>query len=384
MDDASQAPNPSNNDADSEKVSVKWIGAEVMAMLDELAELKTIRGMMSGNGFKPQVWPKVVPKVQNANPDVDQKKTKTQCMNKLNYLKKIFVHYVFVRKFSGTGWNDKDHHATNTEEYIEGFLTTHGKEYARCFTTPCPYWTQLDSLFDGLNNRATGENVTHLGTASKKSRKRKSASVAPPTASSSRNPLQPIPSATTNQIPVDPALIEDDDITLIDPDAGAAGAQPFDNDVVGAGRFDDELGLLPPTPKGKRRERADTDDEDENSAVATERPKSKRQRSESGGAARRNAEAGTQISRALDNFATVMAQPLVTSEDLSHVKEIVSILKDKTLLPDDPRGKLYRTVSKVLTQDAAQAHLFILEDDRTRRIALLEGILEDAGLMPEN
>jgi hypothetical protein len=138
-----------------------------------------------------------------------------------------------------------------------------------------------------------------------------------------------------------------------------------------------------PTPshKGpKKRERAPTDD-DTSDAENMGRKPLKHQRSDSGGIARRNAEAGTQISRALDNLSSVMAQPLVTSEDLSYVNEVVNILKDPTLLPADPRGKLYRTVSAALSRDAALARVFILEEDRTRRIGILEGILEDAGLL---
>ncbi|KAJ7202714.1 hypothetical protein C8J57DRAFT_1735608 [Mycena rebaudengoi] len=332
------------------KATVKWIPAEITAMLDELATLKA--KYMSGNGFKPQVWAKVVPKVIAANPDKATQKDKAQCMSKLSYLKKIFVIYVFVRKYSGTGWNDEDKHATNTKDYIEEFTKTHGKDYARCFTTPCPYWTQLDALYDGMVNKATGENVVHLPAKKRRSRKSKDTGTdttpsAPP--STSRIPLQPIASTSSDNRAGD-ASIGDNDDTVVNPDLGAGPEAAFGDGGVGAGAFDDELGL----------------------------------RSESGGKARRNAEAGTQISRALDNFATVMAQPLVTTEDLSHVNEIVEILKDKTLLPDDPRGRLYRAVAKVLSHDAAQARLFILEDDRTRRIGMLEGILEEAGLLVQD
>jgi hypothetical protein len=107
----------------------------------------------------------------------------------------------------------------------------------------------------------------------------------------------------------------------------------------------------------------------------------KRRHSESGGVTRRNAEAGMRISRALENLSAVIAQPILTSEDLSHVNEVVEILKDASLLPDDPRGRLYRAVSTALSRDAALARVFILEQDRTRRIGILEGILEDAGLL---
>ncbi|KAJ7484945.1 hypothetical protein B0H11DRAFT_1980233 [Mycena galericulata] len=363
---------PSGNKNDP-KSTVKWINAETSAMLNELAEHKATH--MSGNGFKPQVWAKVVPKVIEANPDKSQQKDKSQCMNKLAYLKKIFTLYVFVCKYSGSGWDDEQKHATNTSDYIEEFTKTNGKDYGRCFTTPCPYWTELDALFDNMTNQATGDNVLHLHTKTRRNRKPKDTTTPSASTSTSRVPLQSLANVSNTPGSADPSDLDDADVTLVDADVGAAPAA--------AGAFDDELGSVPESPVSKKRQRADTDDENDDGASGG-RQKVKRSRSESGGKARRNAEAGTQISRALENFATVMAQPLVTSEDLSHVNEIVTILKDKTLLPDDPRGKLFRTVSKVLSQDPAQARLFILEDDRTRRIGMLEGILEDAGLLPES
>ncbi|KAJ7715345.1 hypothetical protein B0H16DRAFT_1477500 [Mycena metata] len=374
------APNTVDGTHDDHKPTVKWIHPEVNAMLDELAANKDTH--MSGNGFKPAVWGKVVPKVVDANPDPAMKKNKTQCMGKLNYLKSTFTLYIFVRKYSGTGWDEDEHHATNTKEYIEDFTKTHGKEYARCFTTPCPYWTKLNTLFDGMINKATGKNVVHLPTKRRRSRKVKdttttpaaSSSTSATAASTSRTPLQPIASSSNNISTGDMSL--DDDITLIDPELGAAAVGDGGG---GAGAFDDELEVVPPSPKAKKRVRADTDDENDDAATEG-RGKSKRP-CKSGGKARRNAEAGSQILRALENFATVMAQPLVTTEDLSHVNEIVNILKDKSLLPDDPRGKFYRIVSKVLSHDPALARLFILEEDRTRRIGMLEGILEDAGVV---
>ncbi|KAJ7703923.1 hypothetical protein B0H17DRAFT_1193855 [Mycena rosella] len=379
---ADAPPDPPSNNSNDPKATVKWIPAEIIAMLDELAVLKATH--MSGNGFKPQAWAKVVPKVINANPDTTQQKDKTQCMNKLAYLKKVFVLYVFVRKYSGTGWDDEEKHATNTKEYIEELTKTRGKDYMCCFTTPCPYWMQLDTFFEGMNSRATGENIIHLPT--KKTRicknKNKNAATAPSASTStSHTPLQPLASSSNTNGPAD-SFLGDDDHTLVDPDIGAAPAAVLGLGGAATGPFDDELGSVSPSPKSKKRQRANTDDENNNGAN-NECRKPKRQRSESGGTARRNAEAGTQISCALDNFATVMAQPLVTSEDLSPIKEIIEILRDKTLLPEDPRRKLYRAVSKVLSHNAAQARLFILEDDRTRHMGILEGILEDAGLLPD-
>ncbi|KAJ7026447.1 hypothetical protein C8F04DRAFT_1190509 [Mycena alexandri] len=360
------------------KGSVKWLPAEIEALLDALEELKATN--MSGNGFKPQVWAKVVPKVAAVNPDPTTQKDKTQCMGKLSYLKKISVLYIFVRRFTGTGWNDEDKHATNTKDYIEEFTKTPLDPWQGIyplFHHSLPILDEARCPLRWYGQQATGDNVVHLPTKQRRSRKRPDAATTPSTSlSTSRVPFQPIASGSNNG--AGDTSISDDDITLVNPAPMAA----FGDAGVGARAFDDELGPVPPSPKTKKRQRADTNDENDDGAN-DERRKPKRQRSESGGKVRGNAEAGSQISRALENFATVMAQPLVTTEDLSHVTEVVEILKDKTLLPDDLRGRFYRIVSKTLSHDAALARLFILEDDRTRRIGILEGILEDAGVLPQ-
>ncbi|KAJ7686099.1 hypothetical protein B0H17DRAFT_1137132 [Mycena rosella] len=292
--------------------STKWVDAEVRAMLLELNTKKATQ--MSGNGFKPQVWVTVINKVNEANPNTTQKKDKGKCMNKLSYLKKIFDLYLFVQKFSGEGWDDGAKQATNTDEGVANSV------------------------------KATGDNVLHLAKPKKK-RSKKSTTAAPSSSSNNtiRPPLEPLANNSTN-VPIE-------------------GQEP--ETTAGDGAFEGELNVI---VASKKRERAPTDNESENDGII--KPLAKRQCSELGGSARRNAEVGTQISCALDKLSTIMVQPLVTSEDLSHVSEVVEILKDKILLPDDPRGKLYRT-----------AWLFILEEDRTRRIGLLEGILEDAGLL---
>ncbi|KAJ7080904.1 hypothetical protein B0H15DRAFT_803831 [Mycena belliarum] len=336
--------------ADAGPTSAKWTDTEVRAMLTELEAKKHTH--MSGNGFKPQVWATVVIKVNEASPEGTQKKDKGKCMNKLSYLKKIFDLYLYVQKTSGEGWDDEKKQATNTEEGITNFVKTYGDQYARCYKSSCPYYMELDTLYRGLINKATGDNVLHL----QKRKKKRQAAPSSHSSNTLRAPLEPLILANNpTNVPID---IQDSSAPTED------------------GTYNDETDV---TVASKKRERAPTDDESENDSIT--RPSIKRQRSESGGSARRNAEAGTQISRALDKLSTAMAQPLVTSDDLSHVTKIVEILKDKTLLPDDPRGRLYRTVSTALSRDAALAQLFILEEDRTRRIGLLEGILDDAGLL---
>ncbi|KAJ7429654.1 hypothetical protein FB451DRAFT_1327687 [Mycena latifolia] len=366
------APDTPNNDPSSSKTTATWLTEEIKAMLRELTEKKDTQ--MSGNGFKPQVWASVITKVREANPDANPPKDKQKCMNKLSYLKKVFDLYLFVQKFSGTGWDDDAKHATNTEGYVADFVKTYGDQYARCFKSACPYWTELDMLYSGLINKATGENVEHLGKL-KKTRRRKSAQTSAPDATPRAGP-------STGS----PARAPLGSISANTPNTANSSAQsetaPQPGSTAHENEFEDELDLLSITRKPKKRERAETDDESSDN-VDENKDKSapKRQRTNSGGIARRNAEAGTQISRALDNLSAVMAQPLITSEDLSHINEVVEILKDTTLLPEDPRGKLYRAVSTALSGDPALARLFIQETDRIRRIGLLEGILEDKGLL---
>ncbi|KAJ7501624.1 hypothetical protein B0H11DRAFT_1992452 [Mycena galericulata] len=366
-----------NSRASTSKTPSMWLDGEVKAMLSTLSEMKETH--MSGNGFKPPSLGSSRNQGQRSQPRSQPEKGQAKMHEQVKLrmprkLKKIYDLYVFVQKFSGSGWDDEAKHATNTEDYIQDFVKTYGDEYSRCFKSPCPYWIDLDSLYHNNINKATGANVEHLGKRKRTTRKKNSntsvsnATAATPNASSSTH---------TPRTPLDP----------ISTNLSTNGATPTQTGAAAdESTFDDELDVDLPESivnKGpKKRERAQTDDdasENENNGKTA----LKQQRSDSGGIARRNAEAGTQISRALDNLSTVMAQPLVTSEDLSHVNEVVEILKDKTLLPDDPRGRLYRAVSTALSRDSALARVFILEEDRTRRIGILEGILEDANLLDQ-
>ncbi|KAJ7731926.1 hypothetical protein DFH07DRAFT_968592 [Mycena maculata] len=251
-------------------------------------------------------------------------------------MKDIFDKYLFVEKFSGTGWDAEDKHATNTEEYIKDFQATHGKKYERCFKTPCPYYSKLNTLFDGMKNRATGEHIVHLGPrkqSGKQSRSRDD--------SNKENPLQQDTSAATPPLtdtnPRTP-MVNLTVMTNEEAEAGSGIGEPYD----------DELSLSPKRASLKCK-RAESD----NKTKISPKESRKRQKSDSSSVARRNAEAGTQLSR--------------------------SILKDKTLLPPDPKGKLFRCVSSALGREPALAHIFILEEDRDRCKGILEGILEEAG-----
>ncbi|KAJ7501196.1 hypothetical protein B0H11DRAFT_2375398 [Mycena galericulata] len=185
-----------NSCANASKTPIIWLDGEVKAMQTTLSEKKETH--MSGNGYKPQVWASVVTKVNEANPEVNPKKDKQKCMNKLIYpeapqLRKIFGLYLFVQKFSGSEWDDE----------AKDFVKTYGDdEYSHCFKSPCPYRIDLDSLYHGNINKATGDNVEHLEKRKRTVRKENSniivsnATAPNPNASSTthtpRTPLDPI------------------------------------------------------------------------------------------------------------------------------------------------------------------------------------------------
>ncbi|KAJ7885685.1 hypothetical protein B0H14DRAFT_3431637 [Mycena olivaceomarginata] len=97
-----------------------WIEEETIALIDSLIGKKSTH--QSGNGWKPSVWAGVVALVAAANPDASPKKDQTKCNSKINYLKETFEMYLFVKKYSGIGWDNEDHHATATDEVIKPFL----------------------------------------------------------------------------------------------------------------------------------------------------------------------------------------------------------------------------------------------------------------------
>ncbi|KAJ7821006.1 hypothetical protein B0H14DRAFT_3471855 [Mycena olivaceomarginata] len=347
------------------------------------------RSLTSGNGWKPSVWAGVIALVAAANPDASPKKDQTKCISKINYacspstppaLKEKFEAYLFVKKYSGIGWDDEDHHATATEEVIKTFLEAHGTKYAKCFKTPCPYYIKLDELYDGMVNKATGEHVVHLGNPKKKHKTKKTSDPSTSlTLTATPNPATAAPNSTTATTTTAAAAGNDDankenEIMEIDGGEDSAGAGG-----KGKGRFDDELTLSPRTKASRKRARAISEDNDDDGARSHKREKS--DSSSRSGTARRNTEAGTQIARSVDALSDVLAKPVITTEDMSHVDKVVEILKDHTLLPPDPRGQYFRVVSRELAASPALSRILIVEKDHTRRKALLEGILEDAGII---
>ncbi|KAJ7826171.1 hypothetical protein B0H14DRAFT_1248191 [Mycena olivaceomarginata] len=229
-----------------------WIDPEVLAMLNKLIELKLTE--MSGNGWKPTVWTPVVAAVDAANPTANPKKDKTKVKSKLDYLKGAFEDYLFVKKFSGTGWDDEKKCATNTEDYIEEFVATHGQQYAKCFERSCPFYDELNNLYDGLKNKATGEHVVTFG---KRSTSRKKRAKGSQDSAEKENPDPPTTSQTTPRT-------ESSNRTPMT----AVNAAP-QNDGEGSARggepYDDELSWSPAksSPPTRRRTRTDSDAEDE-------------------------------------------------------------------------------------------------------------------------
>ncbi|KAJ7753039.1 hypothetical protein B0H14DRAFT_2980066, partial [Mycena olivaceomarginata] len=262
----------------------------------------------------------------------------------ISQLKEKFEAYLFVKKYSGIGWDDEDHHATATEEVIKTFLEAHGTKYAKCFKTPCPYYIKLDELYDGMVTKQTGEHVVHLGKPKKKRKTKKTSD--PSTASTSTatpNPATPAPNNTATTATAAAAGNDDtnkeNEVMEIDGGEDSAGAGGKGN-----GRFDDELIPSPRTMASRKRARAVTRKSDSSSRSGT---------------ARRNAEAGTQIARSVDALSDVLAKPVVTTEDMTHVDKVIEILKDKTLLPPDPRGRYFRLVSRELAASPALSRVLI-------------------------
>ncbi|KAJ7805671.1 hypothetical protein B0H14DRAFT_3153309 [Mycena olivaceomarginata] len=110
--------------ADGDDGKAIWLDPEVIALLDGLIDKKSRH--QSGNGWKSTVWPGIVALVQAANPAADPKKDQVKCVSKINYLQKCLGQYLFVKKYSGVGWDDEQNHATATAEFIETFIKWDG------------------------------------------------------------------------------------------------------------------------------------------------------------------------------------------------------------------------------------------------------------------
>ncbi|KAJ7214888.1 hypothetical protein GGX14DRAFT_609652 [Mycena pura] len=343
-----------------------WTDCEVRAMLSTLSDNKA--SCQSGNGWKSTVWPAVVKAIHAANPTVGPK-TVQQAKDKLKYHKDIYEDYVFVRKFSGHGWDDTENHATATEQHIADFILEYGKQYNRCFKKPCPFYDRLDELYDGGKNRATGEAILHLGAPNPKAKMSKAAND-----SESGNDVKKILSRKTSKSRPTDASEKENIPAVRGVERGQVGEGDAELPIVLD--LDDDLAVTPVKPRrGEKRARADSDDDATESTTRAHRRRSSK--SDSG---KRNADAGFALANGLENLSEAVKQPIKTAEDISHVDDVVKVLEaDATLLPPDPLGDLYDKVLEKLTDTPIAARRFIQTSDPLRRRAAIRRILIEAG-----
>jgi hypothetical protein len=45
-----------------------------------------------------------------------------------------------------------------------------------------------------------------------------------------------------------------------------------------------------------------------------------------------------QLAKSVETLSAAMRKPIITSEDLSYINKVIDILKDKSLLPPNPKG----------------------------------------------
>ncbi|KAJ7824201.1 hypothetical protein B0H14DRAFT_3729015 [Mycena olivaceomarginata] len=297
--------------------------------------------------------PDVVKAVHAANPDANPPKDQTKLISKLEDLKKTFELYLFVEKFSGSGWDEDEKHASNTPEYIEDFIKVHGKKYARCFKKACPFYQELDELYDGFRNRATGEHVVHFRKPRKRIAKENTAATSVTSASPTASPA-----ASTSNLKSTGSVDTAGDVTRRAPMLVLDNMLPDGEATGGLNNYDDELRLSPPRPPTKRT-RAESDDDDATDPEP-KRPRVKSNSSTGSSTAKRNAEAGNQITLSFNKLSDTMAKPIVTTTDVSYVDDVMRVLEDETLLPPDPRGKLFNIVSAYLTESPVRARLFVI------------------------
>ncbi|KAJ7789117.1 hypothetical protein B0H14DRAFT_3503405 [Mycena olivaceomarginata] len=308
-----------------------WIDPEVVAFLDGLIDKKTTH--QSGNGWKPTVWPEIVALVQAANPTADPKKDQVKSSEKPGP----------VPFRQEVGWDDEENDATATAEFIETFIKANGPKYTKCFKKPCPFYTKLNEIFDGLVNKATGEHVVHLSGDKRKLGKKS-------------NALKKAPAPATAETSV--AALGDSsekENNVVEVDKGQGGSK-------GKGRavFDDELSMSPREKVTRKRERAISDDDNTPQAQLHKHKKSD---SSTRSMAHRNAEASPQLTKSVKTLSAAMGMPIITSEDLSYIDKVINILKDKSLLPPNPKGQLFRIVCQKQSGDPGLICYLIVKED---------------------
>ncbi|KAJ6606941.1 hypothetical protein B0H10DRAFT_1956738 [Mycena sp. CBHHK59/15] len=325
---------------EKEAVNVKWLKPKILAVRNGLIKKKDSH--QSGNGWKPSVWPEIVAAVQALS------------LGEASQRPDQFELYLFMEKFSGTGWDDEVEHATNTEDYVKDFLAVwleiwaHGKKYAPCFKKAFPYYAEMNELYDGLKNRASGKNIVHFP------KKRKLHATVPETAK--ENPTVPDLASPTKAGPsVEPRHR---------PPMTALNNVPHNEQNTAESQdslYNDELTLVHVCSPFL------------SPLMHVKSPPKQPTKHISSSVARHNAEAGSQIACSIDNLSVAMLKPIVTSEDILHVDNVMRILADPTLHPLDPRGKIFHVISSALTRSPTQARIFILTEDTVHHKGIIAG-----------
>ncbi|KAK6974271.1 hypothetical protein R3P38DRAFT_3296773 [Favolaschia claudopus] len=262
-------------------------------------------------------------------------------------LKVRYELYVFVKTFSGNGWDDHLKYATHTDELVEEFCRVRGDKYEICFTTL--------SLILG-KRKSKQKQVTSLPATPTPSA---TFSAPPSTASSSRSPLDDVDMNTQPAHAHDP------------------GMPPSPRNMTPSIPCTRHR-LIPKKPS-KRRERAISEDDTSDSENQKASQPSVVVRTPAMPVAPQRQVAKLLV--LIDNLSAAVAQPIVTSEDPRYVDDVVRILQDKTLLPDNPRGRLYRTVSQATLCRCCPGSCFYTRRRWFSPDRIIDGILEDAGLL---
>ncbi|KAJ7705890.1 hypothetical protein B0H14DRAFT_3526201 [Mycena olivaceomarginata] len=249
----------------TEPHNMKWTTPKVTAALNKLVERKSTHQI--GNGWKSTVWLDVSKAVHAANLDTNPPKDQTKLISKLEDLKKTFELYIFVEKFSGSGWDEDEKHASNTPEYT-------------CIVKE--------------NTAAT------------------SVTSASPTAS---------PAASTSNLKSTGSVDTAGDVTLHALMLVLDNMHPDGEAMGGLNNYDDELCLSPPQPPTKCTH-AESDDA---TNPKPKRPRVKSNSSSSSSTATRNAEADSQIALSFNKLSDTMAKPIITTTDVSYVDDMICL-----------------------------------------------------------
>ncbi|KAJ7054815.1 hypothetical protein C8F01DRAFT_1161467, partial [Mycena amicta] len=337
--------------------AAKFSKAENRALLTCLLENKATQ--QSGNGWKPPVWPLVVAAVNLVRDQSISECTTTQCQNRNSYLKTTFEAYCLVAGYSGTGWDDELKHCVATDNFQATFFAMYDQtKYQKCFTTPCPYYEELDKVYDGAKNKATGENVVTGRRLKRKSNRdgdKENGEQKKKKRKGRRERAQ-------SEEPVDDK--EEGTSGGVNNDAGPTAAEKGKgNTSVEKDVFGDMIPSSPLKPSTQ-------------TPTPAPQPKSK---PNSGGGVKRNSDAANNVAKSLESLGKAMGEPIRLQEDSSHSDAVIKILDDnEDLLPYDPDGMLYVIVTEHYANNVQAANVFVKTNNANRRSAMIRVILDKA------